>query len=1036
MPEQISTPADNDPVVSPNYPTNALTDPKATTEGETASELPASLLTRVDRYVLGEEIARGGMGVIYRANDTALSREVAVKVLHDKYGPDSGVARRFADEARITAQLQHPAIPPVHDLGTLPDGRPFLAMKFIKGHTLNELLAARPDPSAERSRFVAVFEQVCQAVAYAHAHGVLHRDLKPANVMVGAFGEVQLMDWGLAKVLASRDLPLLELDPEATLAGTQVISLRDSDGSFTQAGSVLGTPSFMPPEQAVGAVSKVDQRSDVFGLGAILAVILTGQSPFASVDAEATRVKAAQGDVAECFARLDTCGAEPELIALCKRCLSPRAAERPAHGGEVAQAVAELRAAADERARRAELERVQAEAEKAAAEERALERRKRRQLWLGAAAALVLAAVGGLTAVLVVQHRANANLSSKNDELAKEQAKAQERFELAQKAIATFHTGVSEDVLLKNDQFKELRTRLLREAAGFYGDLEKLLEGQTDAKSRRLLAEGYYQLGILTRAIGSQAEALAVHRKELAVRRELAAADRDVETRLDLARSLQAVGNLLRVTGDRAAALAAFQEQRDVAAALEAESPTDAIRAMLAQSYHSMALVLSQTAKRADALMFYDKAVALRQALADAHPDNPQFQNDLAASLGNVGQLLAQTPKKAEAMTVYQKAVVLRQKLAEAHPDNPRFQTLLANLYNNIGAFLTSSKPAEALAALEKALAIQQKQANANPTVTEYQANLARSLTNLATVLARTGNPAEVLATYQKALAVRQKLADANPAVLDYRRDLARSHNAIGNLLKEMGKKDDALAAQQKALALRQHLADAHPDVLEFQSELAMSHNTVGVLLEEMEKPAEALASCQKALKLQQKLAAGNSAVNQYQIELARIQENVGMLLEKLARLDEALAAFQKVLEVRQKLADANPTILGYQRNRVDCLCKIGHIQRLTGRAADAAASFRQAIVHLERLPPGNPGHHVNLACMYALLAGVAAEAGSDMSVAEGQAAADKAMAALRRAIAAGYRNIELLRTNNDLDTLRSRADFRKLVKELEAKTR
>src|SRR5262249_38149978 len=147
------------------------------------------------RYALGAEIARGGMGVIYRVADTVLRREVAVKVLQERFAPDSNTARRFADEARITGQLQHPGIPPVHALGTLPDGRPFLAMKLIKGDTLDDLLKQRPDPSADRGRFVAAFEQVCQAVAYAHAHGVIHRDLKPANVMVGSFGEVQVMDW-------------------------------------------------------------------------------------------------------------------------------------------------------------------------------------------------------------------------------------------------------------------------------------------------------------------------------------------------------------------------------------------------------------------------------------------------------------------------------------------------------------------------------------------------------------------------------------------------------------------------------------------------------------------------------------------------------------------------------------------------------------------------------------------------------------------------------------------------------------------------
>ena len=171
--------------------THSVADPAATTGGESATTVAAPPPT-AGRYTLGPEIARGGMGAVYRATDTAFSREVAVKVLHDKYAPDSFTARRFADEARITGQLQHPGIPPVFDLGTLPDGRPFLAMKLIKGQTLDDLLKSRPDPAADRGRLVASFEQMCQAVAYAHAHHVLHRDLKPANVMVGGYGEVQV----------------------------------------------------------------------------------------------------------------------------------------------------------------------------------------------------------------------------------------------------------------------------------------------------------------------------------------------------------------------------------------------------------------------------------------------------------------------------------------------------------------------------------------------------------------------------------------------------------------------------------------------------------------------------------------------------------------------------------------------------------------------------------------------------------------------------------------------------------------------------
>jgi tetratricopeptide (TPR) repeat protein len=364
----------------------------ASTGGDTSMALAAAPPATAPRYVLGDEIARGGMGVIYRATDSVLGREVAVKALQDKFAPGSGTARRFADEARITAQLQHPNIPAVHDLGTLPDGRPFLAMKLIRGDTLDDLLAARPDPGYDRGRFVAAFEQVCQALAYAHAHGIIHRDLKPANVMVGKFGEVQVMDWGLAKVLAGGQPA--DNGPERTVGGTSVVSLRDTDASFTQAGSVLGTPAFMPPEQAVGAIDKIGARADVFGLGAVLAVILTGKPPFAAASAETTRIQAAQGRVEECFARLDRCGVEPDLVALCKTCLAPDPAHRPSNAGEVARAVGQLRAAADERARRAEFDRVKAEGDKVAAELRAaaeqLKRRVQTALGLAFVALVVL----------------------------------------------------------------------------------------------------------------------------------------------------------------------------------------------------------------------------------------------------------------------------------------------------------------------------------------------------------------------------------------------------------------------------------------------------------------------------------------------------------------------------------------------------------------------------------------------------------------------------------------------------------------------
>jgi eukaryotic-like serine/threonine-protein kinase len=338
-------------------------------------------------YELLEEVGSGGMGVVYRAHDAVLRRDVALKVLQARYPADGPTARRFVEESQITGQLQHPGIPPVHAVGALPDGRPFLAMKLVKGQTLEAMLGGRTSPAADRGRFLSIFERVCEAVAFAHDRRVIHRDLKPANVMVGNHGEVQVMDWGLAKVLTDR--PEAPAVPRPAPGSTEIRTFRDDDGSATQAGSILGTPAFMPPEQAGGEVGKVDERADVFGLGAILCVILTGRPPYAGPDADAVRLMAIRGELDECHARLDGCGAGPELIGLCKRCLARAPAGRPATADAVAAEVVAFRTAAEDRARRADLERARAEVQ--VAEQR---KRRRVQALLGMAFTTLIALVG------------------------------------------------------------------------------------------------------------------------------------------------------------------------------------------------------------------------------------------------------------------------------------------------------------------------------------------------------------------------------------------------------------------------------------------------------------------------------------------------------------------------------------------------------------------------------------------------------------------------------------------------------------------
>ncbi|WP_165440506.1 protein kinase domain-containing protein [Rubripirellula amarantea] len=290
-------------------------------------------LSECPRYRVNHPIGFGGMGVIYDATDTYFNRNVALKVLRDDYVSDVRMVKRFVHEARTTAKLQHPGIAPVYDMGETSEGCPYFSMQLIRGETLASLVSHADSSPLQQSRELGVFASVCQTIAYAHSQGVVHLDLKPSNIMVGLFGQVRVVDWGLSQEIEDLAIPFSAREESSSANETTDASL----GKTRTAVQITGTLAYMPPEQARG--EQIGSYSDVFGLGAILCEILTGEPPFSVCNVNKAYQQAVTASLTHAFERLDHCGSERRLIDLAKVCLSSEPGERPCDAKSVASAI-------------------------------------------------------------------------------------------------------------------------------------------------------------------------------------------------------------------------------------------------------------------------------------------------------------------------------------------------------------------------------------------------------------------------------------------------------------------------------------------------------------------------------------------------------------------------------------------------------------------------------------------------------------------------------------------------------------------------
>ena len=832
--------------------------------GQYRDELETAGRTRDGRYEVLGEIARGGMGSVFRVRDVSFNRTLAMKVLLESLARRADIEMRFLDEAQLSAQLQHPGVAPVHEVGRLADGRPFFTMKLIEGRTLSSLLAARPSPKADLPGSLKVFEQIAQAIAYAHAQGVIHRDLKPLNVMVGAFGEVQVMDWGLAKRLTHGSAADgVSASPAAinspTAPGTPETAVVESDtdrgdlsASRTHAGAVLGTFAYMAPEQARGEVETLDARCDVFGLGAILCAMLTGEPPYRARSSYDAWRQAHDADLTDAWRRLGACGADEELLTLTTDCLAPAAVDRPRDAGQVADRIAVYLAGVQARLESARM--AQAQAEVKAAEER-----KRRRLTLSLAAA-VLALLGGASAfgVWYVNDQAQreqdrrvreAERSTRADYLAREvkaaldEARAfRERLDFVDppKAALLMSDLYQWQTLVESAQAALKRAETLAEGGrhllppDLTSDMTALGEQLTRDEANRLLAVKLDQIRFeasspdatggfqLWRASPKIAAAFSEAGYDIEGRSARATADQIKKSGigLPLVAALDFWANVTRDVRLReklmeVARLADPDRWRDQVRSTESWRDNDAIKRLAAEVDPSnqtpqLLAALSLRVRHADG----DSPEFLRRALV-AHPRD--FW--LFFELGHASK------DPTEQVGAFRSAVSIRPNSGYAHYG-------LGVVLQGEGQLDLARQHYERAVALEQAFA--------------------SVWNNLGMVLHDLGRPEEAVPAYERAVALDS--------------DSAASHANLAGALKDLGRLEEALQHARRAM-------ECDPDYVP-------AYVNQGVVLRVMNRVDEAIASFERALQL--------APDNPWALC------NLGHALTQSGRLEEGLEALRR----------------------------------------------------------------------------------------------------------------------------------------------
>ena len=920
--------------------------------------VPVAPPPQVPGYEILELLGRGGMGMVWKARQLGLNRMVALKMILPGPQVEAEDLARFRTEAEAVAHLQHPNIVQIHDIGE-QDGRPYFSLEFCAGGTLAQQCAGEPQPADQAA---TVLNILAQAIHYAHQRGIVHRDLKPSNVLLTADGTPKITDFGLARRL-------------------------ESPGQ-TRTGAILGTPSYMAPEQARGQTRTIGPAADVHALGAILYELLTGRPPFKAATVLDTILQVTTDEPVP-PSRLQS-KVPRDLNTICLKCLEKEPGQRYASAEDLA---ADLRRF---------LAQESIQARPASPPERVWRWSRRNPLAASLVAALGLVVSLAFAAVTSLWLFAEARSKEANDERARAEGQsieAQQQKALAEESAAEarknlrdalgtvdrFFTRISQEELLNRTGMQPLRKKLLSDALDYYQDFVK--RHAEDETIRLQLARAHFRIGSLTSQIGSRVDALAAFGQALTIYQGLQqASPEDNEIAYEMA---MVMGNRTELEYGPSRPREALRSLREIRAVFE--------------------------------------------RLVDREPKNERFQGDLARTLVNIAGRQSDLGLVEEAIQTHQQAFAIRARLIQSHTKKPDIEVVqeLARSHDYLGRlYQLLGRAGAARQCYEKARGIRQHALRFAPWDIGWQRDLAVSHHLLGQLHSEVGRGDEARRSYEQARGILDKLVEKNPEAVEFRRDLGRVLQDLGKLQVGTGQLEEAGQSYQQALAYQKPLHEADPEAVEPRTDLARTLNGIG-LVQRAGHPDEALGWHEQARDHFEKLCqAGPESLDTHAV-LAETLQHLGGTLLQLGRKDKALATLTEAVRHQRLAWEGAKQVVAWRQALSGQLVVLAQVQRELGQPAAAAATT----LARQELWPNNAGELYGVARELALcipLVGKGQEPLPAGDQAKRQEYADQAMKALHQAVARGFKDRAKLQEDQALTPLRSRDDLQKLLKELQ----